>query len=136
MPPQSAKHAPRRVDGNQEDVVKWLRKNGATVQHISDLGSGCPDLLVGYQGKNFLLELKDDTQPVRSRKLTPDEKKWHERWEGSVVVVENALEACKAVGVYDDEKDQCPPETRSCHPQKRPATGAVSSSPTGATAGS
>ena len=129
------RHPPKRVDGNQADVVKWLRKNGATVQQTSDLGDGCPDLLVGYRGKNFLLELKDDAQPVRFRKLTPDEKKWHARWKGSVVVVENALEACKAVGMYDDEEDKCPPEKASST-QQSPATEAECSSLTGATAGS
>ena len=49
----------KKVDSNQTRVVKALRELGATVQHLHAVGKGCPDLLVGYKGSNYLLEVKD-----------------------------------------------------------------------------
>lgn len=81
-----------RVDGNQPEITKALRKLGASVQPIHTVGKGCPDLLVGYQGKNWLIEVKDPAQPKSKRCLTPDEKKWHEAWQGQVAVIKDIYE--------------------------------------------
>ena len=35
------------------------------------------------------MEVKDGAKPPSARRLTPDEKQWHERWQGQVVVVES-----------------------------------------------
>lgn len=79
---------PKRVDANQPDMTKLLRIMGASVQPIHVVGKGCPDLLVGYDGLNYLLEIKDPIKPPSARKLTDDEQKWHENWRGQVAVVE------------------------------------------------
>lgn len=78
-----------RLDANHKAVVTALRKIGASVQSLASVGDGCPDLLVGYHGVNVLLEVKNETKPPSSRRLTEDEADWHERWEGSVVTVES-----------------------------------------------
>ncbi len=84
----------RRVDMNQREIVLALRNHGASVQCIHDLGKGCPDLLVGFRGKNFLLELKTDSK----KDLTPDEKEWHSKWAGSVCRVDSTEEALILIG--------------------------------------
>ena len=76
-----------RVDANQKEIVEHLRKMGATVQPLHTVGRGCPDLLVGYGGTNYLLEVKDGDKPPSQRKLTPDEQSWHDEWVGHVSVV-------------------------------------------------
>lgn len=81
-----AKHA-RKVDANQEAVVEALRKIGASVAITSEIGGGFPDLVVGYHGLNFLLEVKDGTKPVTQRKLTPEQMKFLGRWRGQYDVV-------------------------------------------------
>jgi hypothetical protein len=86
------------VDANQPEVVKALRRVGATVQHLHTVGKGCPDILVGYQGQNFLLEIKDGNKPPSRRKLTDDEAAWHEAWRGEVWTVHSADEALYAIG--------------------------------------
>ena len=78
-------------------IVKQLRAIGATVQSLADLGKGVPDLLVGWRGKNWLMEVKDWKQPPSKRRLTPDEKKWHQSWNGQVHVVETFDEALKII---------------------------------------
>ena len=87
----------KRVDANQSTIVKSLRQVGASVQSLADLGKGVPDLLVGYRGRNWLMEVKDWKQPPSKRRLTPDEKKWHQAWGGQVHVVETFDEALKLI---------------------------------------
>lgn len=89
----------KRVDANQSTIVRALRDIGASVQSLADLGKGVPDLLVGYRGNNWLMEVKDWKQPPSKRRLTPDEKKWHQSWNGQVHVVETFDEALKIIQV-------------------------------------
>jgi hypothetical protein len=44
-----------KVDANQAAVVAALRKIGASVQPLHGVGAGVPDLLVGFQGRNWLI---------------------------------------------------------------------------------
>jgi Holliday junction resolvase len=83
----------KRVDSNQVEIVKELRRLGMEVEHLHGVGKGCPDILVGYKGKNVLLEIKKDDKA----KLTPDQVLWHHSWKGQVAVVTNVIEAVKAV---------------------------------------
>ena len=90
-----------KVDDNQAEIVKALRKIGCSVQVLSSVGEGCPDLLVGYRGVNYLLEVKDGSKPPSHRKLTPDQISWHGRWRGKVSVVGSVDEAIMAVWVFN-----------------------------------
>lgn len=84
---------PKRVDANQKQIVKLFRFLGATVQDISSVGTGCPDCIVGYRGRNYLVEIKDGGKPPSRRKLTPDEEKWHATWAGQKCIVKTEQEA-------------------------------------------
>ena len=75
----------KRVDSNQSELVKQIRKLGATVQHLHAVGKGCPDVLVGYKDSNYLFEIKDGDK----KKLTPDQVIWHRDWKGQVQVITN-----------------------------------------------
>jgi hypothetical protein len=87
-----------RVDANQEQVVSVLRGYGASVQTLAAVGKGVPDLLVGYRGRNFLLEVKDGDKPASQTKLTPDQQDWHTAWRGDKpIVVYTPTDAVKAI---------------------------------------
>jgi hypothetical protein len=58
-----------KVDANQTEIVQALRQIGAVVQSLAAVGNGCPDLLVGYRNRLFLLELKDGNKPPSAQKL-------------------------------------------------------------------
>lgn len=88
-----------RVDANQKIIVKALRQSGATVEHLHAVGSGCPDILVGYRGSNYLMEIKDGKKPPSGRKLTPDQVEWHGAWRGQVAIVKSVTEALSVIGV-------------------------------------
>jgi hypothetical protein len=75
----------KRVDSNQSELVKQIRKLGATVQHLHAVGKGCPDVLVGYKDNNYLFEIKDGDK----KKLTSDQVIWHRDWKGQVRVITN-----------------------------------------------
>lgn len=92
-------HYAAKVDRNQVEIVKALRAVGATVQHMHQVGQGCPDLLVGYRRQTYLLEVKDGKRPPSERKLTPDQTNWHRVWSGlPVCIVNNVDEALRAIG--------------------------------------
>ena len=78
-----------RIDRNQPEIVAALRKVGATVQPLHTIGKGCPDILVGKGGYNFLMEIKDGLLVPSRRELTPDEYEWRQEWQGQVCTVES-----------------------------------------------
>ena len=86
-----------RIDGNHVEIVAALRQVGAFVQSIATIGNGCPDLLVAYHGRVFLVEVK-----AAGGKLTADEAAWIgecERIGGvSVYLVRSAEDALRTVG--------------------------------------
>lgn len=89
----------KRVDNCQVQVVKALRDLGATVQHLHAVGKGCPDIVVGFKGKNLLLEIKDGDKKV----LTPDQVNWHKLWKGQVNVVTSIDDAKTLIWKLSDE---------------------------------
>lgn len=87
----------KRVDANQSKIVEQLRRIGATVQVLSSVGQGCPDILVGYRTRNFLFEIKDGAKIPSKKKLTPDEEVFFQTWQGQVHKVESIEEILKVI---------------------------------------
>jgi hypothetical protein len=80
---------PKRADGNQREIVKTFRMLGYTVAHTHTVGKGFPDIVVGRNQVNYLIEIKDGSLPPSRRKLTDDEQYWHDNWLGQVAVIES-----------------------------------------------
>lgn len=85
-----------RVDANQEQIVSALRAAGAFVWII-----GLPvDLLVGYKGHTFLVEIKS-TSKKRLTKLQAD---FFENWMGGTLCrIDNAESALRMLKVADEQ---------------------------------
>lgn len=90
-----------KIDDNQKAIVNVLRQMGASVQSLATTGKGCPDLLVGYHGINYLMEIKDGDKMLSKQKLTIDQEHWHTLWRGSVHIVKSVDEALK---ILQDKK--------------------------------
>ena len=74
-----------RVDANQAQIVSALRAAGAYVWII-----GLPvDLLVGYKGHTFLVEVKDGPR----KRLTALQQDFFNNWSGSTLARVNGPEA-------------------------------------------
>ncbi len=76
------------IDSVQPAIVKALRKIGATVAITSSVGAGFPDLVVGYKGKTYLLEVKTGND-----QLNTAQRNWHEVWGGHIAVVRTPEQA-------------------------------------------
>lgn len=90
-----------RTDKNQKDIVNGLRRVGYVVQHLHSVGAGCPDILVGAEGLNILIEIKDG-----DGKLTPDQVVWHAVWKGQVSIARNVEEALLIVKNAIEQKTE------------------------------
>lgn len=91
-----------RVDGSHNAIVTALRSVGASVQPLTAVGRGCPDLLVGYRRATYLLEVKRDDGPPSKARLRRTQEAWIAGWRGAApIVVHNAAEALAAVGATE-----------------------------------
>lgn len=89
-----------KVDANHTQVVTALQAAGATVQSLAAVGQGVPDLLVGFQGKTLLMEVKDGQKPPSARRLTEQQITWHGAWRGGPVAIVDGVDAAlRALGV-------------------------------------
>lgn len=86
-----------RVDDNQREIVTALRRAGATVQSLHQVGGGCPDLAVGIHGVTLLMEVKRG-----NAHLTQWEEQWHATWAGQVCVVRTVEDALRQIGALDE----------------------------------
>ena len=82
-----------KVDLNQPQIIRDLRKLGACVTVISSLGKGVPDLLVSYQDKWWLFELKNPDKPKSKQRLTQDEQRWVNKQKAPVYIIRDIGEA-------------------------------------------
>lgn len=85
------RYAARR-DANEGEIVRALEKLGASVLRMH----AC-DLLVGFRGRNYLIEVKDGSKPPSARPLTPAQVKLRAGWRGHYRVVTSTDEAVEAV---------------------------------------
>lgn len=86
------KHGKR--DGNQAEIVEALRKAGASVLDLADVGHNCPDALIGYAGREWLMEIK-----TQHGELLPDQVDFIRTWHGAVHVVRSIDEALAVIGI-------------------------------------
>ncbi len=88
-----------RVDNNQREIVEILRKIGASVQMLHYVGFGCPDILVGFRGQNYLFEIK-----LEGRKRNKAQIRWHSNWNGEVHTINCAGDAMRIIGAIGTDK--------------------------------
>jgi len=85
------RHA-KKVDANQEQIVSALRAAGAYVWIIS-----LPvDLLVGYKGHTFLVEIKSTSK----KRLTPLQADFFKNWCGGTLArIDTPDAALRMIGI-------------------------------------
>lgn len=87
------------VDVNQTAIVRGLRAAGCTVWITSALGKGAGDIVAGFRGRNYIMEIKRPELRGKKRELTPLEQEWISEWRGQVDVVHDLDEALRVVGL-------------------------------------
>ena len=82
----------KKTDKNQQDIIDSLRDDGCSVISLHMVGNGCPDLIVGYKGNNYLFEVKSD-----GGELNENEVEHFATWKGQSHVIWNAEEAIEII---------------------------------------
>lgn len=88
-----------RTDGNHAAIRAEFRRLGCTWLDSYQLGGGAPDGFVGYGGLCMPIEVKDPTQSVRTRRLTPAQVEFHRTWTGGMRIVETNAQVAETVAV-------------------------------------
>lgn len=84
-----------RRDTTHRAIKEALVSVGATVFDTADVGGGFPDLVVGYKGSTYLMEVKGP----RGR-LGASQDAFRDRWRGGpLIVVRTRGEALQALGI-------------------------------------
>lgn len=88
-----------RPDANHGEIRDGLRAiiGYHAVKDIKDFGGGIGDLLVGFRGQNYLLEVKPDEKAT----LTPAELAFMMTWGGQWNRVHNLDEAMRVIGLVE-----------------------------------
>ena len=79
-----------RADDNQHEIIDALRKMGVPVLVLSQVGGGCPDLMIYWHNKAYLLEVKTD-----KGELSKGQKEFLDIWRGVVFIVRSVEEVIK-----------------------------------------
>lgn len=87
-----------RRDNIHSDIVAALREVGATVCDLAAVGGGVPDLLVGYRGQNYLMEIKTPQHGTKAG-TAQRQAEWHMLWRGSAHYVRSVDDAYRVIGV-------------------------------------
>lgn len=93
----------RKPDANEREIVDALKKLGAYVVRLECQRAGVPDLLVGWRGRTYLLEVKTPATGPRgggAGSLTQEQREFMRDWNGGIaMVVHGADEALHALGI-------------------------------------
>jgi hypothetical protein len=81
-----------KVDTNQPAIVAGLRDLGISVSSIAEVGFGVPDLVIGYGGCTWLVEVKQPGRP-----LTPLQRCWHSQWRGNAIIATSVVEVLRVM---------------------------------------
>lgn len=90
-----------RKDRNHVEILDAFRDMGCAVLDLSHEGNGVPDALVAvrYRGgyTYTLVEIKDGTKSPSARKLTPEQRVFHEKWPDAIPIVTSVDDATRLV---------------------------------------
>lgn len=90
------RHYSTKSDANQAPIATGLRQVGASVISLHRVGDDCPDLLVGFRGVSYLLEVKN---PDGRDRVSEGQERFIEDWRGGpAVVVRSLQEALEVIG--------------------------------------
>lgn len=86
-----------RSDNNQAYIISQLRQRCISVAVLSQAGEGFPDIIAGWKGVNYMLEIKDGTKPPSKQKLTPKQVEFHASWKGQVNKINSIEQALEVI---------------------------------------
>lgn len=82
------------TDKNQRSIVKHFRDLGASVTHLHSVGKGVPDLIVGYNGVNYMVEVKSSRGTLNKMQVD-----YFNNWNGQICVIRTNKEVEELLGL-------------------------------------
>ncbi len=104
-----------KVDGNQAEIVGYIRARGWSVQSLAPVGKGCPDLLIGRSWLHAILEVK-----MPKEELNEVQREWHRTWTGRCYIVHTLKDVEFALTELEAFKSAA--DTAIYAPRSSPAT--------------
>ena len=89
----------KKVDHNQQEIVAALRRRASCFSTAS-LGRGIPDVVAGFFGKTYLIEIKG-----RKGQLSIVQAAWHRHWSGNPVIILRSVADVDAFFVRCEEDE-------------------------------
>jgi hypothetical protein len=94
-----------KKDANQKEIERSLSQVGASCLDMSRL-KNCFDLLVGFRGQTYIMEIKNPEYVAKSREpieyLSDGEREFMESWRGSAYhIVTTSEEALRIIGAIE-----------------------------------
>lgn len=87
-------HYNDKRDANEGEIVAAFREAGCTVCLISS--KGIPDLLIGFKGQTYLVEVKaPEKHRAKDRGLTWHQQAWFGTWTGRPAEIVSTVERAK-----------------------------------------
>ena len=86
-----------RTDSNHAEIRQCFRDFGATVADTFTLGRGFPDMVVGHDGQNYLIEVK-----AGKGQLTKAERVFCKEWRGNYHIVRTFEDVVAVLGIDVD----------------------------------
>lgn len=86
----------QKRDQNEPEIIRALHSIGASVDQLPG-GSGRPDLLVGWRGQVWLIEVK-----LPGERLNRLQKQWHANWRGKAHIAYSPAQALVIVGAQPE----------------------------------
>lgn len=83
-----------RIDNNQKEIVSALRRAGAGVLSIADKGNGAPDIVVGFRGENYFIEIKNPNTSYGKKGAQENQKAFALTWPGKTPQVAYSIADC------------------------------------------
>ena len=84
----------KKTDSNQKSIISELREAGVSVMDTSSIGRGFPDLVLGWQGMNYLVEIK-----TPKGKPTDFQVNFFTHWRGQAILIRDVKDIFNLLGI-------------------------------------
>lgn len=82
----------KRKDANHNQIVWELRQLGFSVFELHNVGGSFPDIIVGWEGNNYLFEIKTE-----KGRLSKVQKEFFAFWKGNKFLIHSSQEALEYI---------------------------------------
>ena len=83
----------KRVDENQKAILDDLKRLHINYFVASDVGAGFPDIVIGFRGINWFIEIKTETG-----KQTKSQIKFEKEWQGQYAICRSTEQVLEVIG--------------------------------------